>query len=270
MYIIFCNIKKSCFLIFKNLYSIPLRQESTVHFQAALKNQIRENKRLKFSRKRTISKKKDSVSCQYNDYKQLSGVYRLYTSASKKFFWCAWLAEFTLFYLFFIQRKVFKSVADDWSSLKSKSVKECVHAYLHLAHAVPLFGSRLFKAQVRNINRSVDAKLSFNFNLLFLALSLFSFDIYYIDLFLPISNILRTISSPIPTLFKLDILYRCFWTFFEFWCIGETSEHGNQRTTINHLDCCWRGKTTDTLKRSGKHRNSLFEFIQIEKKYFKR
>lgn len=53
-----------------------------------------------------------------------------------------------IYVIFFSQRKVFKSVADDWSSLKSKSVKECVHAYLHLAQAVPLFGSRLFKAQV--------------------------------------------------------------------------------------------------------------------------
>ena len=45
-------------------------------------------------------------------------------------------------------RKVFKSVADDWSSLKGKSIKECVHGYLHLAQAIPLYGSKLFKAQV--------------------------------------------------------------------------------------------------------------------------
>ncbi|XP_066913817.1 pleckstrin homology domain-containing family H member 1-like isoform X2 [Clytia hemisphaerica] len=53
-----------------------------------------------------------------------------------------------------IRRKVFKSVADDWSALKGKSIKECVHGYLHLAQAIPLYGSKLFKAQEKLVGNA--------------------------------------------------------------------------------------------------------------------
>jgi len=47
---------------------------------------------------------------------------------------------------------MFKCVADDWSSIKGKAIKECVHAYLHIAQSIPLYGCKLFKTQVFNFH----------------------------------------------------------------------------------------------------------------------
>jgi len=46
-----------------------------------------------------------------------------------------------------IKRKVFKSVADFWSSLKGRTLKECVATYISIATTFKFYGCKMFKAQ---------------------------------------------------------------------------------------------------------------------------
>ncbi|XP_057315067.1 pleckstrin homology domain-containing family H member 2-like [Hydractinia symbiolongicarpus] len=46
-----------------------------------------------------------------------------------------------------MKKKIFKDVADAWSSLKGRLLKDCVHSYISIAQTIPFYGCKLFKAQ---------------------------------------------------------------------------------------------------------------------------